>query len=238
MARLARYFLPNQPLHVIHRGKGGHRLFYSAKDYANYRDWLAEAAGKYGCVIHAYVLMPDHIHLLATPKAADSLPRTLQSVGRRHVRAINAARKREGTMWEGRYRAAPIEAGLHLLACQRYIELNPVREGLTRLPGRYSWSSYAAHAEGAADKILTDHPLHRALGTTPAGRQRAYAALFKRALDPAFVAALRSATNGGWALGSERFKARITALTGRRSTPLPKGRPRKKTTSKPRKARG
>ena len=125
MARLARFFLPNQPIHVIHRGKDGRRVFFGKGDYERYRSWLAEAAEKYGCAIHAYVLMPNHVQLLVTPRTARSLPRLLQSLGRRHTRQVNAARDLEGARWEGRYRAAPVEAGAHLLDCIRYIEGNP-----------------------------------------------------------------------------------------------------------------
>src|SRR5882724_13279075 len=91
MARLGRYFLPDQPLHVIQRGNNREAIFFAAEDYARYRDWLAEAAADYGCAIHGYVLMTNHVHLLLTPLAADSLARTMQSLGRRYVRYVNGA---------------------------------------------------------------------------------------------------------------------------------------------------
>ena len=109
MARLGRYFLPDQPLHVIQRGNNREAVFFGPEDYARYRDWLTQAAGDCGCAIHAYVLMTNHVHLLVTPLAADSLPRTMQSLGRRYVRHVNATYRRTGTLWEGRYRAAPID---------------------------------------------------------------------------------------------------------------------------------
>jgi REP-associated tyrosine transposase len=227
MARLGRYFLPDQPLHVIQRGNNRQPIFLAPEDYARYRDWLAEAAARAGCAIHAYVLMTNHVHLLATPSRADSLPRMMQSLGRRYVRYINAAHRRSGTLWEGRYRAAPIDGEAYFLACCRYIELNPVRAGMVRRPRDYRWSSYRAHALGGADALVADHPLYRALGRTAGERQAAYRALFRGGLDEAFVAALRHATNGGWALGDERFKREIAAALGRRVAPLPLGRPAK-----------
>ena len=127
MARLGRYFLPDQPLHVIQRGNNREAIFFAEADYDDYRGWLAAAAAAYGCAIHAYVLMTNHVHLLVTPRRADSLPRTMQSLGRRYVRHINATYRRTGTLWEGRYRAAPIDSEAYFLACCRYIELNPVR---------------------------------------------------------------------------------------------------------------
>jgi putative transposase len=238
MARLARFFLPNQPIHVIHRGKDGRRVFFGRGDYERYRGWLAEAAEKYGCAIHAYVLMPNHIHLLVTPRTARSLPRLLQSLGRRHTRQVNAARDLEGARWEGRYRAAPIEAGAHLLDCMRYVEGNPVRAGLATRAGAYPWSSYAGHAEGTTDPVLSDHRLYRDLAVSAGKRQRIYRDLSKTALAKEFLDELRAATNGGWGFGSPAFQRRIGAASGRRVTPLPRGRPRKaKAATKRRKRR-
>jgi putative transposase len=225
MARSARYFLADQPLHVIQRGNNRGAIFFSDADRARYRDWLAEAAAQYGCAVHAYVLMTNHVHLLVTPATAASLPRTMQSLGRRYVRYVNDAYRRTGTLWEGRYRAAPIDSEAYFLACCRYVELNPVRAGMAAMPGDYPWSSWRAHAAGADDPLLTEHALYRGLGAAPAERQAAYRALFDDALDPAFVDAVRAATNGGWALGDERFQRQIAEALGRRVTPAPVGRP-------------
>jgi putative transposase len=227
MARLGRYFLPDQPLHVIQRGNNREPIFYCGDDYLRYRNWLVVAAADHGCSIHAYVLMTNHVHLLVTPKHAAGLPRMMQSLGRRYVRHVNATYRRTGTLWEGRYRAAPIDSEAYFFACCRYIELNPVRAGMVEHPREYSWSSYRAHALGAADALVSGHPLYRALGTAADERQRAYRALFRPSLEAGFVDALRAATNGGWALGNARFKQRIAKALKRRVAPLPKGRPRK-----------
>lgn len=227
MARLGRYFLRGQPLHVIQRGNNRAPIFFRDDDYGRFRAWLAAAAAAYGCAIHAYVLMPNHVHLLVTPRRADSLPRMMQSLGRRYVRHVNARRRRSGTLWEGRYRAAPIDGAAYLLACCRYIELNPVRAGLAAHPRDYPWSSWRANALGAADAVVAAHPRYRGLGRSAVQRQKAYRAQFRPALGPAFIAALRAATNGGWALGDARFARRIAKATGRRAAPLPKGRPPK-----------
>lgn len=232
MARLGRYFVKHQPLHVIQRGNNRRRIFFGDEDVRRYRDWLAEAAAAYGCAIHAYVLMPNHVHLLLTPARAESLPRLMQSLGRRYVRFVNAQRRRTGTLWEGRYRAAPIDSDAYFLLCSRYIELNPVRARLVARPRDYAWSSYRAHAMGSADPLLTEHGLYRALGRGPAARQAAYRGLFREALDGAFLDDLRAATNGGWALGGERFRRRIARAAGRRATPQSPGRPPKAAANK------
>ncbi|WP_374384680.1 transposase [Dongia sp.] len=201
MARLGRYFLKDVPLHVIQRGKNREPVFFDGEDYQLYLGWLGEAAAANGVRIHAYVLMTNHVHLLLSPSDADGLPRAMQSLGRRYVGHVNRTYRRSGTLWEGRYRAAPIEADAYLLACQRYIELNPVRARMTRQPSAYPWSSYRAHATGEENPLLTDHPIYLALGRQPAARHQAYRQLFRAALPEDMVAALRHATQGGWALG-------------------------------------
>jgi putative transposase len=223
MARLGRYFVPDQPLHVIQRGNDRKAVFFEDGDYVQYRDWLIAAAEANGLAVHAYVLMTNHVHLLATPSTAESLPRTMQTLGRRYVRWINGRRRRTGTLWEGRYRAAPIDSEEHFIACCRYIELNPVRARMVEHPRQYPWSSYRAHAEGKDDALAAFHPVWRRLGHSIAARQEAYRDLVKEKLDPDFVEALRAATNGGWALGGERFRKRIAKAAQRRAAPLPRG---------------
>jgi putative transposase len=231
MARLGRYFLPDQPLHIIQRGNNRAPIFFCLADYALYLRFLGEAATAHGCAIHAYVLMTNHVHLLASPRDSASIPRTLQSLGRRYVAYINRRDQRSGTLWEGRYRAAAIDSEAHFLACCRYIELNPVRAGMVRFPRDYRWSSWAHHADGAADPLLTEHALYRGLGETPEERRHSYRALFRETLDPEFIAGLRNATNGGWALGDAEFQARLADMIGRRTAPRPLGRPRKEPTT-------
>ena len=149
----------------------------------------------------------------------------MQALGRRYVRYVNTIHGRTGTLWEGRYRAAPIDSEAHFLACCRYIELNPVRARMVGHPGDYRWSSYRAHAHGAGDALVSDHDLYLRLGANQAARQAAYRALFRAALDDEFVSAIRAATNGGWALGNTRFQRQVADALGRRVTPLPRGRP-------------
>jgi putative transposase len=223
MARQGRYFLPGQPLHLIQRGNNRQAVFHCEDDYRRYCAWLGEAARSYGCAIHAYVLMTNHVHLLVTPEDAESVPRTMQLLGRRYVRYVNSAYRRTGTLWEGRYRAAPIDSDAYFFSCCRYIELNPVRARLVAHPKAYCWSSYRAHASGAEDPLLTRHPLFKRLGRSLADQQAAYRALFRTRLEDGFIEALRAATNGGWVLGGPRFKQEIAAALKRRVEPLPPG---------------
>ena len=225
MARHGRYFLPGQPLHVIQRGNDRRSIFFAATDYLRYREWLYAASTANGCAIHAYVLMPNHVHLLVTPQDEYSLPKTMQSLGRQFVRYVNWVYGRSGTLWEGRYRAALIDPDTCFLACARYIEENPLRAKLTQHPRDYDWSSYRANALGNNDALVQAHPAYLALGADSLERQRAYEALFSGTLDEEFVASLRAATHGGWPFGGDPFKQEIAARLGRRVVPLSRGRP-------------
>ena len=226
MARLPRYAIPGQPQHVIQRGNNRGPIFFSDADHGFLLDCLADAAFRYSLQIHAYVLMPNHLHLLATPDEPDSLSRTMQSLGRRYVRHINDRQRRTGTLWEGRYRATIIDSERYLMSCTRYIDLNPVRAELVRSPRQHRWSSYGCLAHGTADLLLTPHPLYLALGTTAERRQTAYRTLCSQALSPDWIDSLRRSTNAGWVLGDRAFRRRIAEASGRRAGPLPRGRPR------------
>lgn len=227
MSRLVRYDIPDIPRHVIQRGNNRGVTFVAEEDYAFYLECLEDASVRSGCAVHAYVLMTNHVHLLVTPDSADGVGRMMQSLGRRYVRYFNHVQQRTGTLWEGRYRATLVEAASYVLACCRYIEMNPVRAGMAAAPGDYRWSSWHAHAEGAVSTLLSEHPQYAVLGAGPTERRAAYRGLFAAPLDDGTITAIRDATNKAWALGGERFKAELAAMTERRLAPAPKGRPRK-----------
>ena len=226
MARLPRYCLPDYPQHIIQRGNNRGLIFASEEDYSCYANYLLDALHRYVAEIHAYVFMTNHVHLLITPRRPDSLARILQSVGRRYVRYFNDRYQRTGTLWEGRYKATVIDSELYLLRCYRYIELNPVRAGMVAHPGNYRWSSYRAHADGAADRLIAEHPYFLALGSTPEERQRGYRALFENPGADLPVAAIREATNKAWVLGNGPFQRHVATLLQRRVRPMPLGRPK------------
>ncbi len=229
MARLPRFFAKGFPLHIIQRGNNRDPIFGAEPDYLFYLDCLERAATENDLSIHAYVLMTNHVHLLATPAHETSAPRTMQSVGRRYVQYFNFAYQRSGTLWEGRYRSTVVDAEAYLLKCMRYIELNPVRAmNMTGRPADYPWSSYRGNALGGKDTLLTPHRVYIRLGTSDAQRQAAYRQLFRATLPESDIAAIRAATNKSWGLGNDRFRAKIEALAGRRAAPLSAGRPAKR----------
>lgn len=224
MARLPRFFVPDTPQHIIQRGNDRQPIFRTTSDLAFFRDCLAFAARRHGVAIHAYVLMTNHVHLLATPETATSLPRAMQSVGRVYVQYFNSMQGRSGTLWEGRYKAAIVDSDRYLLTCMRYIEFNPVRAGLVEHPERYPWSSHLANAFGVSDPLVSAHSLYRALGTTPATRRAAYLALFGQPVADDETYAIRDATQNAWALGSAEFRRNVERL-GRRAERASLGRP-------------
>ena len=145
MPRKPRYFLSGVPVHIVQRGNNRQATFFDNSDYHAYLKCLGEALVKYDCSLPAYVFMTHHLHLLATPQKKESLSRMMQFVGRRYVPYINHTYRRTGTFWEGRFKASLIQDEHYLLACMRYIELNPVRANMVRTASGYRWSSYLAN---------------------------------------------------------------------------------------------
>lgn len=225
MARLPRLTVPGYPHHIIQRGNNRQAIFASTADYQMLVGLLEENAPKFGVALHAYVLMGNHFHLLATPSTDDGLPQMMQAVGRRYVRYFNDAQGRSGTLWEGRYRSTLIEAERYLLACMVYLDLNPVHAGLVKEAGAYPWSSHGHYVGLRSDKMITPHPLYWALGNTPFAREAAYAELVRAGTTPAQQALLTESVLGGWALGSERFVADLQKRTDRRVQKNQPGRP-------------
>lgn len=223
MARLPRLYFPGCAQHLIQRGNNREACFYSEADYKAYLAFLREAANHYQVDVHAFVLMTNHVHLLATPNDEHSISRMMQALGRKYVQHFNFAHRRTGTLWEGRYRSTLVDTENYLLSVYRYIELNPVRAGMASHASEYPWSSYRSNAMGKPIKLLTPHTLYLRLGNSEEERQEAYRSLFTALIPERDVAAIREATNKGWVLGNDRFKAHIQARTGRRTTSMGRG---------------
>lgn len=214
-------------MHVIQRGVARRATFLETADYSLYLRNLDEAAVKHGCQIHAYVLMTNHIHLLMTPERQESLPLLMQSLGRSYVQAINKKYDRTGTLWDGRYKAGLVQHDRYFLACQQYIEMNPVRAGMVKLPSQYRFSSFAHNALGKLDPLLRPHPLYLSLGNSAERRCANYLQLFDEQYDSSLLALIRAETNACRVIGSDRFKDRIERVLGRSVRPGQGGRPKR-----------
>lgn len=227
MVRPLRAVVAGVSVHIIQRGHNGSQVFFGADDALKYLGWLEDSAKRHGLAVHAYVLMTNHLHLLATPARNDSLQRVMQQVGTRYAMYLNETRDRSGSLWEGRYRAAPVESERYLLACSRYIELNPVRAGIAKHPHEFRWSSYRHNAGEKADSLITAHPMYRALGGGDEARAKAYRGLFDAVLGENSLTLIRTATNAGLPLGSSDFAASMGRALGRSFDKPRRGRPPK-----------
>jgi len=227
MARLPRFVLVGHPQHIIIRGNNREPVFIAEEDYRFFLGKLADAAKKHQCDIHAYVLMTNHLHLLATPNKTDGISKMMQMLGRYYVQYFNYTYKRSGTLWEGRYKASLIDSDAYALLCYRYIELNPVRANMVQHPSEYPWSSYRVNALGQYDALVTPHTMYYTLGHDETSRQTQYRSLFTAQIDEISLVQMREATNKAWVLGSEHFKQKIANQLNRRTDKLDKGGDRK-----------
>ncbi|TVP87424.1 MAG: transposase [Pseudomonadaceae bacterium] len=223
MPRRPRFFMPGCPLHIIQRGNNRAPCFLHESDYTSYLHFMQEAAEHYQVAIHAFVLMTNHVHLLATPSDDIGISRMMQTLGRRYVRRFNYTHGRTGTLWEGRYRSSLIDSEQYLLAVYRYIELNPVRAGMVDLPEQYPWSSYVHNACGKSASLITPHALYLDLGGNSSSRVHAYRRLLAQPMIDAELEQIRTASIQGRPLGGRQFIAALEAKTGIKATPGMRG---------------
>ena len=231
MPRRARIVAAGFPMHAILRGIDRAAIFFADEDYDCFKTKLSELATAESVAVHAYVLITNYVHLLMTPDTDAGVPRLMKGLGQRYVQYINRSHRRTGTLFEGRFRSSLIEAEAYLLACQRYIELNPVRAGMVQVPGDYRWSSYPANALGVTDKVITPHGLYSGLATSDEKRLAAYRGLFTETLPDTLVKQIRETTNGGFVLGNDRFAQQIASMIGRRTWRGSPGRPTKESST-------
>ena len=214
MARLPRIVLPNQPLHIMHRGNNRQDVFKQDNDYQRFLEDLAIALTNNDCSLHAYVLMTNHFHLLLSPPSETALSCFMQAMGRRYVRYFNKEYKRSGTLWEGRYRSSLIDSERYLLTCYRYIEENPVRAGMVASPEQYTWSSYHHNALGKPNDLITEHQIYQQIATTELARITAYKGLFERSLPSAELKDVSISIDKSDLLGGNGFYAEVASKIG------------------------
>src|SRR5258706_1335850 len=225
MPRRARIMLAGIPVHVVQRGNNHGACFFRDEDRAFYLHHLERLLRPSGCILHAYCLMTNHVHLLLTPLHASSCGSLMKHLGQLHSQYVNRTYERTGTLWEGRFRSCLVQSDEYLLACYRYVALNPVRAGMVEHPRQYPWSSYRANAEGESSRLVIQHQEYVRLGARVSDRRNAYRALFDsvKAVDRSDE--IRQATNGNFALGNEAFRSDMAATLGRRVEPAKAGRP-------------
>ena len=155
MPRRGRFCPVGCPIHVIQRGINRQTCFAADADIAAYAHWLAEGAQKFDVHIHGWVFMTNHVHLLLTPQHDKAVSRLMQFLGRLYVRHFNYNYVRSGSLFEDRFKSSLVQDDIYLLACLRYIELNPVRAGMVTDPDhRYRRYTYRRDLRRGADKLV------------------------------------------------------------------------------------
>ncbi len=217
--------VPGVAVHVIQRGNNRNACFASDEDRRFYLFHLARMLPRAGCLLHAYCLMTNHVHLLLTAQSAGGCALLMKSTGELCARYFNKTHQRSGYLWEGRFKSCLVQSETYVLSCYRYIDLNPVRAGLVRRADEYVWSSYRFNALGEASALLSPHEEYLRLGGTSAERQAMYRELIAEVQGPHTVEEIRNATNGGYVLGSTAFRTALARLFGRRVDRGIAGRP-------------
>ncbi len=225
MARQPRLDLRDIPRHIVQRGNNRLPCFLDDKDRQRYLTLLREALLDTGCQLHAWVLLDNHVHLLATPPEIGAVARLMQKLGRGYVGQFNARHRRTGTLWEGRYKASLVDSESYVLHCHCYIDLNPVGARMTDDPVAYPWSSCASHCSQHPNAILTPHPTYAARASEPEMRAEAYRQLLLQTLSDADLAAIRIYLQQQRALGRDDFRAMVGAKTQRFASVRPAHRP-------------
>ena len=224
MPRRARMYIPDRPYHVIQRGNNREACFIEPENYLFYLELWQELSRRYGVAVHAYCLMTNHIHFLATPGSESALSNTLKVVGSRYAQYINKTYRRTGTLWEGRHRASLIQSERYLLTCMRYIELNPVRAGMVSRPEEYRWSSHGVNAWGD-HSWLSSHDEYRRLASRANERYYAYRELFRDQLREQDLHVIRKAAHYCQPVGDDHFRCQIEQQYGIKLGQMRRGRP-------------
>jgi putative transposase len=216
MSRPPRLDIANVPRHVIQRGNDRQPCFFREIDCIRCLQNLREAALECGCQIRACVLMTHRVHLLVTLRETSAVSRLMQSVGRRHVRFISDALARTGTLWEGRYKSSLIDSEHYLLACYRYIELNPVRAALASAPADYCWLNHACNAQGSIGLLITPHPVYQGIHPDAESRRACYRSLVAQGINDDELAMIRTYAQRQRAFGTNKFQQAIEFQPRRR----------------------
>jgi putative transposase len=227
MARQPRLSLPGQLHHVLLRGNNRQPVFADDADRALWVALLTQHASAQGVALHAWALMPDHIHLLLTPQRDGALSLCMQATGRAYVQAFNRRHGRHGTLWEGRYRSTVLETEPWLLRAMVWLDTHPQRAGLSdHLGGAHPWTTAAHYLGLRHERALTVPAPYWALANTPFAREAAYRTLLEHGSQAAHTLALTHAGLKGWVLGSAPFVAGLQVQTPRRLHMATSGRPR------------
>ena len=225
MPRPPRIDFPGLPQHLIVRGNDRKPIFFSDADRLYFLKCLGEIRAKRACEIHAFVLMSNHVHILATPRMDRAASRMMQDLGRAYVGHVNKLHARTGALYEGRFKSSLVETTRYFLACMRYIEMNPVRAGICTHPRMYEWSSYGQNVNGSPTGLIAPHAEYLKLGRDSMERAASYRQLFDEPQADEEIDAIRRGVSQGKAVGSDSYCQELSRLLGRPVSFVPQGRP-------------
>ncbi|MCK4704282.1 MAG: transposase [Gammaproteobacteria bacterium] len=227
MPRKARILVANYPHHIVQRGHNRNVVFVSDEDYLFYLDNLKEWKVKLGVQLYAWCLMTNHIHLIVEPgDDASSVSELMKRIAGRQTAFVNKQENRTGSLWEGRFKASPIQRDNYLLACCRYVEMNPVRANMVSGPRQYKWSSYRERLGLSASNMLDFDSSYLNLAEDEETRVERYTRYLKQGASDKELALLRSACSRNQLTGNERFVDEIELRIGYRIAHRGRGNPR------------
>lgn len=227
MPRMARIVLPNYAHHIVQRGHNRQVVFAEEADFERYVAALRRYSLEFGVRVYAWCLMTNHIHLLLCPSDSSGLSKLMKRLADRQTRYHNQLESRTGSLWEGRYKSSVVHSEGYLLACCRYIELNPVRAFMVTEPGEYRWSSYRERMALACEGVLVIDSTYLSLGANVDERRNRWSAYLQDAIPAGEWKFIRQTVASGQLTGDRRFVEEVAAVIGRRVEHRGRGRPPK-----------
>jgi len=227
MPRKARVLVPNCPHHIVQRGHNRKAVFLADQDYQYYLENLKEWKQELGVKLYAWCLMTNHIHIIAEPpNDAMTLSTLMKRVNGRQSAYVNKLEGRSGSLWEGRYKASPIQKDEYLLACVRYVELNPIKAKMVASLKDYPWSSYLERAGVKGRELLDLDSCYQSLGHTTKSRLTKYIGYLGESIESEEINLIRNGLQRNQLTGNHRFVDEIESRIGIRVEKRGRGRPR------------
>ena len=227
MPRQARVLLQNTPHHIVQRGHNREVVFIEDADYRYYINTLKEWKEELGVKVYGYCLMTNHVHLILDPRVqVTNLGKLMKRLAGRQTRYVNHKEKRTGSLWEGRYKSSPIETDTYLLACNRYVELNPVKAGMVEYAKDYEWSSYRQRVGLEVDVWIDNDSAYLGLSDDETERSQRYMGYINEQSLASETQLIQQALQRGQLTGTNRFVEQVEHRLGQRIEHRGQGRPR------------
>ena len=218
MPRTSRASRGGYVYHVLNRGNGWSDIFHQEEDFAAFVGLMREANDKVPMRVTGYCLMANHFHLLVWPKKDGDLSRWMQWLLTAHVRRYHRQYQGSGHVWQGRFKAFPVQGDNHYLTALRYIEANPLRANLVQRSQDWEWSSLKPTSAADPAGLLSDGPVPKPTQWTR---------LVNAAQNEAELKALRHSLDRGTPFGAPAWQMKAAKILGLESSLRPRGRPKK-----------